>query len=143
MKKTFHISTTTVKEFRATEQLILKIAQKSFFEKEIRSLTSGNAIPNDSTLSSLNPYIDEEGVLRVGGRLKRAKFGRNMQNPIIVPKSSHIAVLLVRHHHEKVHHQGRHITAGALRTAGYWIIGAKRLVSSILHHCVTCAKLKG
>lgn len=82
-------------------------------------------------------------LLRVGGRLKRAKFGTNMQNPIIVPKSSHIAVLLVRHHPEKVHHQGRHITAGALRTTGYWIIGAKRLVSYILHHCVTCAKLRG
>lgn len=66
-----------------------------------------------------------------------------MQNQIIVPKRSHIAVLLVRRHYEKVHHQGRHITAGALHTAGYWIIGAKRLVSSVLHHCVSCAKLRG
>lgn len=63
-----------------------------------------------------------------------------MQNPIIAPKSSPIAVLLVRHHHEKVYHKGRNITAGALSTDRYWIIGAKRLVSSVLHNFVTRAK---
>ncbi|XP_061169486.1 uncharacterized protein LOC133178815 [Saccostrea echinata] len=132
-----------VEEFSATELLILKIVQKAVFGKEIQSLTSGKAVPNDSPLSSLYPYIDEEGVLRVGGRLKNANLGRNMEHPVIVSKSSHVAVLLVRHYHEKVHHQGRHITAGALRTAGFWIKGARKLVSSILHQCVTCRKLRG
>lgn len=64
-----------------------------------------------------------------------------MQNPIIALKSSPIAVLLARHHNENVHHKGRNITAGALHTARYWIIGAKRSVSSVLHNCVTRAKL--
>lgn len=50
VKKTFHIGPTNVKEFRSTEQLILRIAQKGFFEKEITSLTTGNAVSNDSTL---------------------------------------------------------------------------------------------
>lgn len=85
VKKTFYIIPTTVKEFRATEQLIVKIAQKGFFEEEIRSLTSGNAISEDSTLSSRCPYIDVEEVLRIGGRLKRASFeGKKKQG-----KSNH------------------------------------------------------
>lgn len=50
VKKTFHIGPTTVKEFRATEHLILRIAQKGFFEKEITSLTTDNTVSNDSTL---------------------------------------------------------------------------------------------
>lgn len=50
VKKTFHIGPSTVKEFRATEKLILRIAQKGFFEKEIASLTTGNAVSNDSSL---------------------------------------------------------------------------------------------
>ncbi|XP_061191692.1 uncharacterized protein LOC133199903 [Saccostrea echinata] len=64
LEKTFHVSHTTAKEFSATELLILKIVQKAVFGKEIQSLTSGKAVPNDSPLSSLYPYIDEEGVLR-------------------------------------------------------------------------------
>lgn len=32
---------------------------------------------------------------------------------------------------------------GAIQAAGYWITGSKRLVSSVIHKCVTCCKLQG
>lgn len=51
--------------------------------------------------------------------------------------------MLVRHFHEQVAHQGRHFTEGAVRTAGLWITGSKRLVSSVIHKCVTCKRLRG
>ncbi|XP_026178998.1 uncharacterized protein LOC113139742 [Mastacembelus armatus] len=52
-------------------------------------------------------------------------------------------MILVRWFHEQVAHQGRHITEGAVRSAGYWIVGGKRLVSSVIHKCVTCRRLRG
>lgn len=30
-----------------------------------------------------------------------------------------------------------------MRAAGYWIVGGKRLVSSVIHNCVKCKKLRG
>ena len=142
-RKTFHVGKTTVDTLKTTEQLILKKVQKTYFEREIKNLTSSKAVPNDSSLSSLCPYLDEEGILRVGGRLQKADISTSKKNPVLVPKQSHIAVILIRHYHARVHHQGRHITAGALRAAGFWVIGAKGLVSSLLHQCVTCRKLRG
>lgn len=65
------------------------------------------------------------------------------KNPIILPKDSHISLLLIRHHHEQVEHQGRHLTEGAVRAAGLWILGGKRLINSVLHKCITCRKLRG
>jgi hypothetical protein len=62
--------------------------------------------------------------------------------PIVIPKH-HVSHLIVRHYHEKVHHQGRSITEGAVRNAGFWLIGSKRLVTSHIHHCVKCRKLCG
>ena len=47
------------------------------------------------------------------------------------------------YHHEKIYHQGRHLTEGATRSAGLWITDGKRLVSSTIHHCVICRKLRG
>ena len=41
------------------------------------------------------------------------------------------------------HHQGRHITEGAIRNAGLWITGAKRLVSSVIYKCVSCRRGHG
>ena len=48
-----------------------------------------------------------------------------------------------RHYHNQVAHQGRQFTEGALRTAGLWVVGGKRLISSVVHKCVTCRKLRG
>ena len=65
------------------------------------------------------------------------------KTPIIIPGKHHIATLIVRHYHEAIYHQGRHLTEGAIRSAGYWITGGKRLINSILHRCVKCRKLRG
>ncbi|KAI3361617.1 hypothetical protein L3Q82_001934 [Scortum barcoo] len=55
----------------------------------------------------------------------------------------HVTELIVRHFHEKVCHQGRHFTEGAVRAAGFWIVGGKRAVSSTIFNCVTCRRLRG
>ncbi|VDI56381.1 Hypothetical predicted protein [Mytilus galloprovincialis] len=89
----------------------------------------------------LDPFIDENGLLRAGGRLSNANIFPNELKPLIIAKH-HIATLLKRHFHEKVAHQGRHLTEGALRSAGYWLIGGKGLISSVIHKCIKC-KLRG
>lgn len=88
-------------------------------------------------------FIDKEGVVRVGGRINKAEIPSNQRNPLILPAGHHISTLLVQHHHDAVKHQGRHFTAGAVRAAGLWIIGGKRLISSVIHKCVKCRKLRG
>ncbi|KAK3507778.1 hypothetical protein QTP70_000334 [Hemibagrus guttatus] len=56
---------------------------------------------------------------------------------------SHAAKLLVEHYHDRVKHQGRVFTESAIHNAGYWIVGVKKLINSILHKCVMCNKLRG
>ena len=36
------------------------------------------------------PFIDKQGLLRVGGRLKSATSPYSMKHPIIIPKKSHV-----------------------------------------------------
>lgn len=58
-------------------------------------------------------------------------------------KKNHVADLITRHYHRQVHHQGRQITHGAIRQAGYWLIGGHSTVAWELNKCVTCKKLRG
>lgn len=125
-----------------SELLIIKETQKQFYQKEINALHAGRPLPRDSTILALSPYLDD-GLLRVGGRINLCDLPVCEKTPILIPGQSHIARLLVRHHHEKIYHQGRHLTEGAIRSEGLWITGGKRLVSSIIHHCVTCRKMRG
>ncbi|XP_021370654.1 uncharacterized protein LOC110461499 [Mizuhopecten yessoensis] len=105
----------------------------------------GRPLPNNSTILSLSRIVDANGVLRVGGHLNKATrtLPTSETNSIIVPKRRPIAKLIIRHFHESVLHQGRHITEGAVRAAGFWNIGGKRLVSSLIHSCVQCRRLRG
>ncbi len=123
--------------------VVIRTVQREAFSEELKCLTRNEEVHKRSIIRKLNPILDEDGVIRVGGRLSSAETCWEEKHPIIVPKNNHIATLLVRHFHEQVAHQGRHFTEGALRSAGLWVIGGKRLVSSVIHHCVICKRLRG
>ncbi len=51
--------------------------------------------------------------------------------------------LIIRHFHEQVAaHQGRGITLNTLQTAGYWIIGGRKMTASIIQSCTICRRLR-
>ncbi|XP_048248048.1 uncharacterized protein LOC125377955 [Haliotis rufescens] len=131
-----------VEGFKDAEVFIVKAVQREAYSEEIMCLQNQKPLPRKSSILSLSPALDEQGVLRVGGRLKNSKLTACEIHPIIIPKRNHVAKLLVHHYHDRVRHQGRHLTEGALKSAGYWIIGAKRLVSSLISKCVTCNRLR-
>nr|XP_034318941.1 uncharacterized protein LOC105335138 [Crassostrea gigas] len=135
----------SVQSCQDAEKFVLKEIQKECFSKEILSLQNEKTVSKDSRISTLSPFIDSEGLLRVGGRLNNVKnvLPTGEINPIILPNKHHVSTLLIRFYHDSVRHQGRHFTEGALRKNGLWIIGAKREVSSFIHNCVTCRKLRG
>ena len=143
--RSWHHCTTprTVEELLQAEAIIIKTVQKEAYKEELACIANGKEIPRNSTLKKLDPYLDAEGLLRIGGRLKHAALEYEEKFPVIVPGRSHAAKLLVNHYHERVKHQGRVFTEAAVRTAGYWIVSGRKCVNSILHKCVTCNKLRG
>ncbi|XP_035988362.1 uncharacterized protein LOC118560918 [Fundulus heteroclitus] len=132
----------TPEEIAQAKNVILKETQKAHFQKELSALNSGKSVSKQSPLQKLSPVL-QNGLITVGGRLKHSEIENFEKSPVILPKDSHISLLLTRHHHELVKHQGRHLTEGAIRAAGLWLIGGKRLVNSVIHKCIICRKLRG
>ena len=125
------------------EHTIIRAVQQEVYAEEIKCIMTKRDIPHNSSLHKLNPMIDDENLLRVGGRLAESNLPSHEANPLLIPGKHHVTTLLIRHHHEAVQHQGRHFTEGAVRASGLWIVGAKRSISSVIHKCVTCRKLRG
>ncbi|XP_021346186.1 uncharacterized protein LOC110445733 [Mizuhopecten yessoensis] len=129
------------------ERFIIKQVQQEAFGSEICAIGNDKNIPKDSSLLPLCPILDSNGILRVGGRLEQLKCENDdpclKNHPIVIPKNHHIGELFTRKYHTEVHHQGRHLTEGAIRSAGYWIVGGRRVVNSVIHSCVTCKRLRG
>lgn len=132
----------TVDEMAQAKDVILRVAQRSSFAKELSALQANKVVSMSSPLHKLSPTL-EGNLICVGGRLKHSQLPCEVKNPVILAKDSHISLLLVRHHHEQVRHQGRHLTEGAVRAGGLWILGVKRLIYSVVHKCITCRKLRG
>lgn len=115
----------------ALREITTSVQQKVYSE-EFKCIQANCNISKQSSVIKLNPIIDSEGLLRVGGRIRRAGFKAKGTNPAIIPRGDHISTLLIRHYHERIQHQGRHFTEGAVR-AGLWIVGGKRLISKVLN----------
>ena len=125
------------------ELFIIRSVQHEAYGPEISSIKQSMCLPKDSSIRTLNPFLDDDGVLRVGGRINNSEIGALEKNPLLLPGKHHVSKLIVRHFHAEVQHQGRSFTEGAVRSAGFWITGGKKLVSSIIHKCVPCRKMRG
>ncbi|XP_030833438.1 uncharacterized protein LOC115918415 [Strongylocentrotus purpuratus] len=133
---------TDVELVRRVKTMIVKEVQEQFFHEEYECLREGVPLPSNSTIRDLSPILNQDGLICVGGRLRKSSLPVVMKHPVLIPGKSHIAKLLVLHYHNNGH-SGRQLTEGALRDAGFWITGGKRVISSVIHRCVNCRKLRG
>lgn len=112
--------------------------QSVLFPAEVQCLKTDRSLPAKSLLLPLRPFIDSDGVLRVGGQLSRASIPFASRRPIIL--ASHpMVTLIVRNVHQRVLHAGLQLTLSTLRR-DFWILRARSVVRSILFKCVACAR---
>lgn len=121
--------------------MIIRFEQATTFDEDIRHLKNNLQMHKTSKIKSLNPFIDESGVLRVGGRLRNSAAPYVTRHPIILPHKSVITKAIVRDYHNRFYHAGINLTSNILRSK-YWVIRAKDVVREIVHKCVQCVKQK-
>ena len=96
-------------------------------------------LPN---LQQFSPYVDDKGVIRVGGRLSRMSDSINFKHPVILPTNSLFTSLVVRHSHLLTGHGGKGFTLNHVRQSGFFIICGVSLVKSLIFKCVGCRRLR-
>ena len=132
-----------INELDLAQRQLLKLVQNQAFCKEIEVLKKKGNIPRTSKIYGLDPYVDSDGLLRVGGRLRKGELDANIAHPVLLPKNSCISVAIVRWCHKNVAHGGRGLTLNELRQCGFWIVSASSAIRSLIHRCVVCRKLRG
>ena len=146
-----------VDNIRQAETTIIKLVQQEAFPEEMKILRSSQedtstrqgaakskaSMKGTSCLYRLDPFIDHDGVLRVGGRIKRSNAPHHVKHPAILPRKGHVTTLIIRHYHQALSHQGRGMTLNELRSNGFWVIGGSSAVGYHIANCVSCQKLRG
>ena len=116
------------------ETAVIKLCQRRGFQKKISTLEKGRAISSQSSIFKLDPFLDNDGVLRVGGRIIKANLDYHLQHHVLLPKEGHITLAIIRDHHEKVAHAGWGKT-NEICNHRYWIINCTSAVKSVIFKC--------
>ena len=86
-------------ELKHSANCIIRHVQKSCFYKEIEGKINANSLSKKSKIYNLDPFTCEDGLLRVGGRLKNSELSLNKRYPIILPKSNFLTELIIKYYH--------------------------------------------
>lgn len=131
----------SIEEMDFATVTIIKEVQGRHFGDEILQLKKTGNVPKKSNLLKLTPFLDENGIMRVKGRLQNALLPENTKHPIILPANEHFTQLVIDDAHKATLHGGARLTLAQTRQK-YWIIGGNRNVKKQLQQCVRCHRFK-
>ena len=119
------------------ERYWIKKAQHEAFGEEIDHLRRGETFPNKSPLRKYFPFLDEYGILCVGGCPKRTSLDEDIKKPQILPQGTLSTLILRLHHLAALHHNP---SAFARVSKNYHILGGWKLLEKIQGNCQTCRR---
>ena len=128
----------SAEEILSARHDLLREAQRQAYAAEISSLCRGKTVAKQSSLYRLTPYLDEDGLLRVRGRLQQSELSHEEKHPILLPKGR-VAELLVRDQHRLMSHCGVSTLITAVRAA-YFVVGLRCLAKRVKRSCVSCQR---
>ena len=88
---------------------------------------------------TLSAFVDNEGVIRVGGRVDAAIVSYETRHPALLPSDHWVSLLIMRHAHQ-FGHNGIAATTAKTRIK-YWIIKAAKLSKQVKKQCVFCKQM--
>ncbi|XP_018393377.1 PREDICTED: uncharacterized protein LOC108772354 [Cyphomyrmex costatus] len=118
-----------------------KAIQRASFPNEYGALSKGKSISASSKILSLSPYMDDTGLIRVGGRLKNSRLQFDAQHPILLPREHELTKRVINYEHVRNLYAETQATMAAVRQR-FWPLSLRSCTRKILRNCVTCFKAK-
>lgn len=126
-------------ELESTKLKLLKNHQDRMFQVEWKMIEQGKTFPRGHWFRSLAPYIGQDGLIRVGGRLENSNLPLNIKHPIIMEARDHLTTLIVRDSHHHYYHAGPRLMENLLRK-DYWINKLKYHIRKVNRECIICQR---
>ena len=122
---------------KGNEYYWYRIIQNDCFKSEIIALGKVQKINAGSKIVSLNPYLDEKRILRVGGRATLVPTKRFNNTPIILDGIHAATRCLLAEYHRRSCHASYETVVNEIGQT-YYIIGLRRISKSLTSKCIVC-----
>ncbi|XP_071053585.1 uncharacterized protein [Onthophagus taurus] len=128
-------------ELRDAMSFIIRCSQQQSFLNEISFLKNAKNIPKKNPLAKLNVFLDNDGILRVGGRLGNSNYTFDKKFPIVISCKHVLARLIFENEHKMLLHTGPQHLLASIRER-FWPIGGRNLSKKITRECTKCFRAK-
>ncbi|XP_018376047.1 PREDICTED: uncharacterized protein LOC108769525 [Trachymyrmex cornetzi] len=129
----------TLQEINESRRMIIKYTQSFYFQEELGNLQGQGQMKASNKLYQLHPFLDENGILRVGGRLQEAPWTFERKYPILLPAKCKITRLIVERAHRLLLHANQQLLLASIRQQ-YWPLNARNIVRQVCRTCVWCVR---
>ena len=127
----------TGQERRAAELWLFREAQKRAFPKDRRDIHNGKALGKDSRLKTLDPFLDDKQLLRIGGRLSNSDLAMSQKHPVILDGKDLLMEKYFTYIHRALCHCGPTLLLCHIGKKLH-VLGARRLCRKLCAKCVRC-----
>lgn len=127
-------------ELKNSTQVLVKIVQNQHFSNEIKTLSNRKPVHPKSKILNLNPFLDNDDIIRVGGRVGNSEMSYASKFPIFLP-CDYFSCLLLSHFHTQNLHCGIQALIANVRLE-YWPLNVKNMARTTVHKCITCYRAK-
>lgn len=136
--QTIHLSNDELQN--ALNLIIIQSQKESFPEYQL--LKNNKNLPHKNQLLKWNVFLDENQIMRVGGRLQNSDYTFDKKNPILLQSTHYFTKLLFKFEHVKLLHAGPQLLLATIRET-YWPLGGRNLAKMSYRQCIRCQRLKG
>ena len=117
---------------------LIQRCQQECYPEEIDRLKRGKQlVKSTSAILSLSPFLDSNGLLRVGGRIRRVALPYENIHPIILPPKHPLTVQLIDAYHRRYLHSGTDFILSQIRHH-FWIVHGREAVKQARSRCRSC-----
>ena len=133
------ISPLTTRELQDAESHWVRFIQDIHFAKEKLAVKANKPLHSTSPLRTLNPFIDDSGLLRVGGRKQLCQMPYQSQHPVILHGKHSLTHLIIHGEYLRLLHASPTLLAASL-SRRYHMVGGRKIIRSVARRCITCRK---
>ena len=126
-------------EMKRVKFKVIQHIQHAAWSEDIKQLENKQQVQVSSSITQFNPFLDDDGLLRIGGRLQKSNLPSSIKHLIVLPKSSSLLKTFLEDFHREKHHPGPSAME-ALLYQNYYPVGSRQLVKSVCKCCVICRK---